>query len=175
MKARLVKTVSVRVACPNCSELAGCVDHILDGTGPRSFGPWYCDACGRGYYGDLLPGGEIEIRPSNEMRVLTLDHLVLPPQEHPVHFVVKGMSFVDQSGSRGSPYHKRYFYEEHSCPTNFIEAEMIAVDGDTDPHGLFKFVSSQDLPKDYDEHDDYGDGPASRMIASYRGLPTPEG
>jgi hypothetical protein len=173
MKARLITTRTVHVACPNCGETAGSVDHILDGTGPNSFGPWYCNACGRGYHGELLAGGEIELRLSDTTKVETLDHLVLLPQDKPVHFLVKGMAFVDEPGSRGDPGHKRNFYEEHSCPTNYIGVEMIAVDGDQDPHGLFKFVASVDMPEGYDLDEDYGDGPASRMLADFKGLPEP--
>lgn len=173
MKARLITVKTIRIACPNCGEATGDVGHILDRSGPSEFGPWFCDECGRGYCGKLLPGGEIDLWVTDAMRIDTLDHLVLPPQDKPVHFVVKGMSFVDEKGSRGRPDHKRFFYEEHTCPTNYIGVEMIAFDGDTDPHGLFKFAGTQDMPKDYDIDDDYGDGPASTMIATFKGLPEP--
>lgn len=33
----------------------------------------------------------------------------------------------------------RYFYEEHTCPTNYIRIPMICFNKDVDPHGLFKF------------------------------------
>jgi hypothetical protein len=173
MKARLITTRTVRVACPNCEEPAGAVDHILDGTGPKSFGPWYCDSCGRSYHGKLLGSGEIDLNISDEMKVVTLDHLVLPPQSKPVHFFVKGMALVDANGNRGDPDRKRNFYEEHTCPTNYIGAEMIVIDGDLDPHGLFKFVGTIDVPEGYDIDEDYGDGPASQMLANFKGLPEP--
>jgi hypothetical protein len=39
---------------------------------------------------------------------------------------------------------KRYFYEEHTCPTNYLGVEMVVDlnDGDTDPHGIFEFVGA---------------------------------
>jgi hypothetical protein len=175
MKARLIPTRTVRVACPNCGEPAGTVDHILDGTGSKEFGPWYCDECGRGYGGKLLPGGEIELYLSKDMKVETLDHLVILPQDKPVHFIVKGMAFVDENGSRRDAEHKRFFYEEHTCPTNYVGVEMIAFDGDIDPHGLFKFVASTDMPDDYDVDEDYGDGAASKLIAAFNAIPVPRG
>jgi hypothetical protein len=40
---------------------------------------------------------------------------------------------------------KRYFYNEHTCPTNWIrEVEEIEFEGDRDPHGVFEFVSVED-------------------------------
>jgi hypothetical protein len=171
MKARLITTRTVRIACPNCGEPAGTVDHILDKSGPTSFGPWYCDECGRGYNGSLLANGEIEVHLDDKTKVDTLDHLVLMPQDKPVHFLVKGMVFVDGDGNRGTDDNKRFFYEEHSCPTNYIGVEVISVDGDSDPHGLFKYVATADMPKDYDSVDDYGDGIGTRMIAAFKGLP----
>jgi ribosomal protein L37AE/L43A len=83
MKARLITTRVVRVACPNCGEPAGTVNHILDGF-LRSFGPWYCNECGRSYHGELLADGEIEVHLGDEIKVVTLDHLVLPPQDKPI-------------------------------------------------------------------------------------------
>jgi hypothetical protein len=43
--------------------------------------------------------------------------------------------------------HRRYFYEEHSCPTNWI-GDCVAVieNGDTDPHGYLTFVRSAPVP-----------------------------
>ena len=47
---------------------------------------------------------------------------------------------------------KRYYYEEHTCPTNYLRAEMV-IEADTmddDPHGIFEFVDV--FPdNDYDE------------------------
>lgn len=168
MKARLIETKEVRVACPNCGEPAGSVTHLLEERGPRHFGPWYCDECGRGYSGEIQADGGIELRLEDKMLVRTLDHLVLPPQTRPVHFLVEGMDFVDAKGNRRTAEEKRFFYEEHSCPTNYVRCEVIAVDGDRDPHGLFKYVGTSDLPKDYDADEDYGDGPASMLLASFK-------
>ena len=46
-----------------------------------------------------------------------------------------------------------FYYEEHSCPTNWLKPEMVYHDGDSDPHGLIEFVSRKDadaLPPDQD-------------------------
>ena len=47
--------------------------------------------------------------------------------------------------------HLRFFYEEHSCPTNWI-GHCVAVikNGDTDPHGFLEYVRSVSIPPDLD-------------------------
>jgi hypothetical protein len=44
-----------------------------------------------------------------------------------------------------------YFYNEHTCPTNFSGFTMISCDGDHDPHGIFEFVESVWMTKEYNE------------------------
>jgi hypothetical protein len=53
----------------------------------------------------------------------------------------------------------RYFYNEHTCPTNWIgDVELISDDGDVDPHGFMKVVRIVDDPAlpddDINERDD---------------------
>lgn len=33
-----------------------------------------------------------------------------------------------------------YYFNEHTCPTNYIDVEMIVYQSDPDPHGVFEFV-----------------------------------
>lgn len=48
-----------------------------------------------------------------------------------------------------------FFYEEHSCPTNWLrQCASVIEDGDNDPHGFLKFVRSVDVSGDFDEDDD---------------------
>lgn len=49
---------------------------------------------------------------------------------------------------------KRYLYEEHTCPTNFISIPLISFNGDHDPHGIFRFEEAvwmirEDADEDY--------------------------
>lgn len=69
--------------------------------------------------------------------------LRLPPQEKPVYFVVPSMTDGDDRDMQ------EYFYEEHLCPSNFFlgGCELIIVDSDTDPHGLFELVRIIDEPE----------------------------
>lgn len=142
MKATLVERF--HVACPHCGEEDGRVDHLFRGT-PKSFGPWYCKSCRRGYVGRVLAPKDVEVTPIDRSMPETLDLLMLPPQDKPVYFVVKGLAV------NGEMDGKAYYYEEHSCPTNYIRCEAIISDDDDDPHGLFKFVRAMPMPGHWDE------------------------
>jgi len=136
------------IICPHCGAKTGSsIDHLVSGA---KFGPWYCDECGHGY-GGVANGVETVLEKSEQRFDKTLDLLVLDPSDKPVFFVLAGKRFVDHADDDGG--NTRYFYEEHSCPTNWIgEAVMIAVGGDTDPHGLLRYVRS--VPATSDAHDD---------------------
>ena len=75
----------------------------------------------------------------------TLNLLALEPHDRLIYFVVAGMRYHERPGDDVDS--SRYFYEEHSCPTNWIsKTVMISVDGDTDPHGFLTFVRSVPMP-----------------------------
>ena len=124
--------------CPHCgAKTDSALDHLPKG---QSFGPWYCDDCGCGYKG-IANGSETDFVKVESRFIKTLDLLMLEPQKKPVYFVLAGKHFAD-----GDSDHT-YFYEEHSCPTNWIHrTEMIATGGDTDPHGVLKFLRSEPYP-----------------------------
>ncbi len=88
------------------------------------------------------------IAKASGLKVMTVDVLRLPPQSKPVYFVVEGMRFEDEGPFRDDDItneeHKQFYYEEHSCPVNWLKPTMVYFDGDTDPHGLIEFVSTVD-------------------------------
>lgn len=44
---------------------------------------------------------------------------------------------------------QRYFYEEHSCPTNWLGDCVAVIEaGDSDPHGFLTFVRTVRIPED---------------------------
>ncbi len=172
----IVTRTATYAVCPYCGKDAGQIDHLLGRTVNTA---WYCQSCGERYALAFAADRAVEIAKMPGRKVTTLDLLVLRPQGKPVYFVVKGMRFEDQptvgdliafnvahlqgdtlaeiQTSVVSPSeeheHKRFFYEEHSCPTNWLEPEMVSFDGDADPHGLIEFVAFIDeaaLPPDAD-------------------------
>lgn len=63
----------------------------------------------------------------------------LPPQEHPIYFVVPRVHPDSEVGA--------FMVDENSCPTNWLRnIEEIIIDGDTDPHGLFEYVRDIEEP-----------------------------
>lgn len=167
MKATLrTRTVTVFL-CPHCGKGEHSAAHLPAGA---TFGPWYCRECGGSFSGVIGADGDISLALERERKVPTLDVLVLPPQAKPVYFVVEGMRFT--GGRRtvdDEAESKRFFYESHSCPTNWLRPEMLYHDGDADPHGLIEFVRSVDadsVPPDEDHGPNDHDAALVRLIES---------
>ena len=151
MKACLTTEVDVRVSCPHCGVVDSRVDHLFGEK--TTFGPWYCDECGRAYKG-AVDGHEVDITPldASQRKVTTLDLLRIDGAAGPIWLVVKGRRFGGpQDGS---------WYDEHTCPTNWTGAILAVIQaGDDDPHGFAPFVRSVDMPIGF-----HGDGADVRAI-----------
>lgn len=144
-----VQRTKTYAVCPHCHADAGCIDHLL---GREMQTRWSCDACGGGYRLVFSAGGVV-ISPTADRTIKTLDVLVLEPQLSPVYFIVEGRRYEPylDDVDRTERDHKQFYYEEHSCPTNWFKPVMVYVDGDSDPHGVLKFVTHVDadaLPPD---------------------------
>ena len=154
-----VQRTRTYAVCPACGADAGQVDHLLGQTLETA---WYCDACGQRYRLKFA-NGSVQIETMAARKVTTVDVLVLPPQEKPVYFIVEGMRFEGEGDDDGDEYeHKRFYYMEHSCPTNWLKPDMVYFDGDTDPHGLIEFVATKD-EADFPADEPYG--PNDRDLA----------
>jgi hypothetical protein len=114
------------------------------------FGPWHCHDCGRAFKGTVNAPDDVNLELSDEQQVRTLVLLKLEPQDKPVFFVVNHLRFPLAQSDFTEDESARYFFEEHSCPTNFIPCTRIISEGDTDPHGLFSYVAQVDRPADLD-------------------------
>lgn len=76
------------------------------------------------------------------------DLLVLPPQDKPVYFIVEREDHPDYNQTDDS---RKFLYESHSCPTNWLKPVHMTHDGDHDPHGLILYIGSKkesELPDD---------------------------
>lgn len=145
--------------CPWCGEQSGGrVDHLYGDALPASFGPWYCKECRKPFRGKVNAPGDVTIeraeghkdRFSRSMALLKFDG-----KDGPVFFVMDHNRYwpSDEEGTdEQNQGHQRYFFEEHSCPTNWLR-ECVAVieNGDCDPHGFLQFVRAVDVPDDFDE------------------------
>lgn len=152
VKADTKVSTKEELLCMKCSQPVGELDHLSVGT---SAGPWYCEFCGTGHLIKRTEDGA-DVTESKDRIVKTLVLLKLAePTKKPIHIVVEGRMFVpvgkevseviDDQQSRD-----KYYFNEHTCPTNYLDAR-IAVNGDTDPHGVFKHVQTVIKP-DGDNH-----------------------
>lgn len=87
----------------------------------------------------------------------TLVLLKIELESVPVYFVVEGLSEWPEDKDRPMLTAARYFYEEHTCPTNFICIPMISHGGDHDPHGVFRFVDAVWMTDEYQAAEQEGD------------------
>lgn len=106
---------------------------------------WSCD-CGA-YF-------RIICTAPNEFRLQVLPKRIIKTivtleSSGPVRLIVQGMEFTRDDGSPDpdAGRHDSYFYDEHTCPTNYIGGSVLKVidpaDGDNDPHGIFAYVKTE--------------------------------
>lgn len=140
--------------CPECGEYSFSWGYLKVG---ESFGPWYCEDCGLGIQGDVTDEGAcIERASDRKLNTLVLLCLYEPLKGgEDVHIVVKGMTFVKE-GEEPDFDHDVYFYNEHTCPWNYLRLPLKAGE-DTDPHGVFVHQETVLMPKDYDEDQSFDD------------------
>jgi hypothetical protein len=142
------------IVCPSCGKGDHGVDHLIQNV-PYTFGPWYCDECGTGFLGTAYPDGRVTARIWKDRKVKTRVLLRLEPTDKPIHIEVDGMVFRGGDNDDG-PEHdaekSTYFYEEHTCVTNFLhDAVETWLGQEADPHGIFKFVAERPAPEDWKE------------------------
>lgn len=147
MKAELVSRIYVK--CPFCGEGKSRVCHLFGQQLPNTFGPWYCDGCGKGYTGTINSETDIDLKEyTRDFFAPSLSVLKLEPRTEPVYLVLKDRAY-------NGDIDKEYFFNEHTCPTNFMsQVEKIIDRDDYDPHGVFSFVGSALVENDFDFHDD---------------------
>jgi len=83
-------------------------------------------------------------------RPKTYDLLVLPPQDKPVYFIVER---DDDPAYNETDEQRKFLYESHSCPTNWLQPVYMVHDGNNDPHGLIRYMANRKesvLPPDSD-------------------------
>ncbi len=122
------------ILCPGCKNEYFRVDHLAEHVRTA----WYCDQCGIRFRVHALAGNRIEcevIKGESKAK-----RLVILRSDGPVTLHLHTFTTLPDSDETG---HAEYFYNEHTCPTNFLGdvVKVIDADGDDDPHGIFAFVS----------------------------------
>lgn len=126
------------VVCPCCDGNLGSIDHLM-GNKVGSTWLWYCDGCGARVKFAMEGNEVVSTEPTGEKSVRTIDFL----KHGDIGLIVEGMAFakdgkVDLDG-------KEYWYNEHTCPTNYLKNVLAIVDlktDDYDPHGIFEYVGT---------------------------------
>jgi|SRR6185369_1883682 len=84
---------------------------------------------------------------SDEKLKSDLSLLKLQAGDRTVYFVIASAS--SSTSIEELQKNKAFFFQEHSCPTNWLK-DVVAVieDGNDDPHGVLEFVRSVFIPDD---------------------------
>lgn len=126
------------IACPHCGKGAYLVSHLKPS---QQFGPWYCDDCGGSYSGRVLDTDTIELELREARCLKTVVTLHYDPADGPFEIDVKGMRFKGIYDDENPDKHDEYFYNEHTCPTNYLNRVIEIRQGENpDPHGIFRYV-----------------------------------
>jgi len=136
-----IETIT-KAICPHCNEPDSTIDHLL---GSNQETKWYCDACG-GRYSLTFSESGCDVSPLREWRI----NLAVVLMHNNIFVVVEGAAYAKDDPSNYDASNLRYFYDEHTCPVNWMGVECLydAENNDTDPHGLFRFLGFELFPDD---------------------------
>jgi hypothetical protein len=135
MKDQASVITQLYILCPFCEKDTNRIDHLDIG---RSFGPWYCDTCDHCYRGVRTEtGATLEKLDKTRKVVPVLLQYIHDPR---LRLIVDASEYSEFTDSDHA-----YFYNEHTCPTNFLSRVRMVIAGDDhgddkDPHGVFEFV-----------------------------------
>lgn len=142
-----VKTKRV-VVCPECGQHEFTIEHLFEEKYQGRECRWSCDECSHRFTFVVVDDVfKMEKIASDSVRSLVL---LQSEVDSKLFVVTKGYTHFLPDGTK-KPYavtadDNRYYYEEHTCPTNFLPGiERIIYDGDFDPHGIFKYVRHVDV------------------------------
>lgn len=136
------------IACPNCGKGEHRVSHLMDGLFQEATaGPWYCRHCLWAFTLKHMGGGMFAVEPCVRAEVETEVTLEIRAEHTPLRLHVRGMRFIDEPNDpvEGEELDEqdRYFYEEHTCPSNVIGVDVSNNSGDDDPHGVWSYVKTE--------------------------------
>jgi hypothetical protein len=118
--------------CSACGEYSFA---FHEGSNTETTYQWVCDNCGIQMNLRFFDGGQqVEQTPTGKRCERTL--ALLRMRDNPgFMFILKGCAWDgDLSGNK-------YYYEDHTCPSNSMRAcEEVIAGGDADPHGIFEIV-----------------------------------
>lgn len=126
--------------CPKCKGHNFTVGHMIEKDNSWS---WNCVNCYTNwqftYKDKVLQMEEIPIR---FLKGLALVKYAGNSVNEKLYFIIQVYFHYDKDGKLDVEWEdrKRYYIEEHTCPTNLVSCEAIIYNGDTDPHGVLEYV-----------------------------------
>lgn len=127
------------VPCPGCTEESHRADQLTLGQSTT----WSCDSCHKQFHIMRLNERDFQVELTGVKEtpvVVTLRSTTKPA----ITVRLNTQRYAHSQKDTWEDYveHQRYFYDEHTCPTNWMRhVEEISVGNDFDPHGIFEFVS----------------------------------
>ena len=136
-RVKATRITKLHLPCPSCTKPAGTIDH-LKGHDVESM--WYCDHCGS-QIAFKLKNGNLQTALTGER----VDKTLVLLREDNIGLIVEGMRFLHKDGTNDTSMveNDAYFYDEHTCPTNYMRHVKAVIDlgnADVDPHGIFRYV-----------------------------------
>jgi hypothetical protein len=134
--------IKLYISCPSCRDGSWRADQLNVGFVTT----WSCQECGNEATIRRISESDFEVTP-NGMKdtpvVVTLQSITEP--KITVRLNTRKWSHSRNDTPEEYAEHQRFFYNMHTCPTNWIkQVEEITFENDRDPHGVFEFVSVED-------------------------------
>jgi hypothetical protein len=121
--------------CPNCGKEEMIIEHLFQGDGWRSFGPWRCQECDHEISGECHPNGTLRI---TKVQKAKNPPVLLLLRFRDQYMVICGYT-KDEDGYD-------FLVHSHQCPTHLMRSVLQIYDPEQgrDPHGIFRFVAAID-------------------------------
>jgi len=128
--------------CPGCTVGHFRADHLSIGFSTR----WACDKCHKEFTLTRVSEHyfETELTGKTETPITVTLQSITEPK---ITLKLNTWKYAHSQNDTPDEFYSytQYFYDEHTCPTNWVgDIVQIEFQGDTDPHGVFQFVSVED-------------------------------
>lgn len=167
MKA--VTKTKLEFQCPCCQKHYFSYQHLVDQKQTERIANyrWTCNNCVASVKFSVdWNNSSVEIvdtnkAPEGKAKALVLLRL-LPTKEaqlnEPIHIVVKKNNYSHEEDLKKFSDNSTYYYNDHTCPTNYLGVERIIEGDDDDPHGIFQFVEAIWMPEGFEAHEFHNKG-----------------